>query len=140
MIDAKILATKLIKQFEGCQLTAYWDATGKVWTIGFGHTDGVKQGDVITIGEAVGFLAQDIDPLFEMVKERNIVEAAALISFGFNCGAGALKRVLSGSIKVAEGRFLAGGVPYGEVSGGVRLQGLVNRRQLEASLIEAVRG
>ncbi|WP_438839317.1 lysozyme, partial [Helicobacter pylori] len=33
----------LIKQFEGCKLTAYLDSVG-VPTIGFGHTKGVKMG------------------------------------------------------------------------------------------------
>ena len=32
----------LIKQFEGCRLTAYKDSVG-VWTIGYGHTGGVDQ-------------------------------------------------------------------------------------------------
>ena len=33
----------LIKQFEGCRLTAYKCPAG-VWTIGYGHTVGVKEG------------------------------------------------------------------------------------------------
>ena len=35
----------LIKQFEGCVLTAYKCPAG-VWTIGYGHTAGVKQGQI----------------------------------------------------------------------------------------------
>ena len=33
----------LIKQFEGCRLTAYQCSAG-VWTIGYGHTAGVYKG------------------------------------------------------------------------------------------------
>ena len=36
-----------IRKAEGCRLTAYQDVAG-VWTIGFGHTKGVKAGDRIT--------------------------------------------------------------------------------------------
>ena len=32
----------LIKQYEGCRLSAYQCAAG-VWTIGYGHTAGVKK-------------------------------------------------------------------------------------------------
>ena len=37
----------LIKRFEGCETKAYQDSVG-VWTIGFGHTKDVKEGDEIT--------------------------------------------------------------------------------------------
>ena len=33
----------LLKSFEGCRLTAYKCPAG-VWTIGYGHTKGVKRG------------------------------------------------------------------------------------------------
>lgn len=37
----------LIKECEGCRLTSYKDSVG-VWTIGYGHTTNVRQGDKIT--------------------------------------------------------------------------------------------
>lgn len=37
---------KLIESFEGLRLTAYQDSVG-VWTIGYGHTKGVKKGQTI---------------------------------------------------------------------------------------------
>jgi GH24 family phage-related lysozyme (muramidase) len=63
-------AIKLIKEFEGCHLTAYadplhgWD----VATIGWGTTrypDGrkVSQGDILTAGEADRLLQQEIDTI-----------------------------------------------------------------------------
>lgn len=45
----------LIKQFEGCRLTAYKCPAG-VWTIGYGHTAGVHQGQTITQAEAERYL------------------------------------------------------------------------------------
>lgn len=42
---------ELIKRFEGCKLTAYKCSAG-VWTIGYGHTQGVYEGKKITEEEA----------------------------------------------------------------------------------------
>ena len=42
---------ELIKKFEGCRLVAYRCAAG-VWTIGYGHTQGVKQGQTCTQKQA----------------------------------------------------------------------------------------
>ena len=47
----------LIKQFEGCRLTAYKCPAG-VLTIGYGHTAGVKAGQTIT-QEQTDMLAED---------------------------------------------------------------------------------
>ena len=135
-----LLAAKLIQSFEGCKLTAYWDKTGKVWTIGFGHTKKVTNGDTITFDQAVALFEQDSALLIALVQDRPLVEAAALVSFGYNCGIGALQRVLGGSIHIEHEEFMAGEIPYGETSGGVRLPGLYSRRQLEAALVESSRG
>ena len=45
----------LIKSFEDCRLTAYQDSVG-VWTIGYGHTNGVYAGMTITQAQAEEFL------------------------------------------------------------------------------------
>ena len=42
----------LIKEFEGLRLVAYKCPAG-VWTIGYGHTYNVKEGDVITQGQQI---------------------------------------------------------------------------------------
>lgn len=120
------LATRLIQTFEGIRLIAYWDRTGHVWTIGYGHTKDVTGSMIITQAQADAFLIEDCAPLLLMVAGRPTLEAAALVSFGFNCGAGALANVLSGRIVLEN---------YGLTSHGVRLPGLVARRALEAALI-----
>ena len=43
----------IIKKYEGCRLTAYKCPAG-VYTIGYGHTKGVKKGDTITQKENIG--------------------------------------------------------------------------------------
>ena len=48
----------LIKKFEGCRLEAY-KCSGGVWTIGYGHTENVNEGDTITQEKADKLLKSD---------------------------------------------------------------------------------
>ena len=82
----------LIKSFEGLRLKAYKCPAG-VWTIGYGSTEGVKPGMVITEEQAEALLKKDIE-LFEIGVEKVIDENitltsnqfSALVSFSFNVG------------------------------------------------------
>ena len=49
----------LIKKFEGIELQAYQDSVG-VWTIGYGHTKGVKEGDNISLKQAEKCLKKNL--------------------------------------------------------------------------------
>ena len=49
----------LIKSFEDCRLTAYQDSVG-VWTIGYGHTNGVYAWMTITQAQAEEFLRSEL--------------------------------------------------------------------------------
>lgn len=123
------LAFLLIKLFEGLRLSAYKDSGG-VWTIGYGHTGPeVKEGLTITTSQAEELFQKDAAPLFALVSDKNPIEGAALVSFGYNCGLGALKNLLSGKISMST---------YGrkDIKGNI-LPGLVARRELESALIEA---
>ncbi|MDE9553405.1 lysozyme [Xenorhabdus bovienii] len=84
-----------IKQYEGLKLKAYPDhATGGIpWTIGYGHTQGVKKGDVITEQQAEAFLQDDLQPIYITLRQWVNVPLSqgqfdALCSFIFNCGSG----------------------------------------------------
>ncbi len=80
---------ELIKRFEGLRLKAYQDSRG-TWTIGYGHTGGVKSGDTITEQEAVELLARDLKTAEDAVNEQNLSlsqnQFDALVSFVFNVG------------------------------------------------------
>ena len=82
---------ELIKQFEGCSLTAYKCAAG-VWTIGYGHTAGVKSGQAITPAQAEHFLKNDLVKFEKKVEKYdsayhwNQNQFDALVSFAFNIG------------------------------------------------------
>lgn len=83
---------KLIKPYEGLKLTAYRCPRG-VLTIGWGHTKGVKEGDVCTLEQAEQYLSYDINyvvgRLQKMIKvSMTDNQFIALISFTFNEGEG----------------------------------------------------
>jgi len=59
---------ELLKQFEGCRLTAYQDSVG-VWTIGFGTTTGVKEGQTISQVKAEEYLRFDLAIFEKAVTE-----------------------------------------------------------------------
>ena len=94
-------ALKIIKEFEGCRLTAYPDplSGGEPWTIGVGCTrypDGrpVRPGDKISEAEADQMLRIEIDRTAAVLAKRipywaemNGNQKSALISFAFNLGA-----------------------------------------------------
>lgn len=71
-------------------LKAYRDPAG-VWTIGWGHTAGVKLGDICTLTEAEAFLDADLEPTCAAVNanigaELTDNQFAALVWFAFNVG------------------------------------------------------
>ncbi|GAB6139594.1 hypothetical protein JCM14076_03230 [Methylosoma difficile] len=85
---------KLVKHFEGLYLDAYRCPAG-VWTIGYGHTKGVRAGAKITEPEADALLAADLAEagaqVMQQVKVKlNDNQFAVLASFVFNAGIGSL--------------------------------------------------
>ncbi len=120
------LAFRLIRVFEGCKLKAYPDSGG-IWTIALGHTKDVHEGDTCTLEQAEQWWTEDSSPLFKKVEGRPVLAAAAYVSFGYNCGVGALSRVLAGQSRLED--FVR------DRKGNV-LPGLVSRRALESALIE----
>lgn len=117
----------LLGCLEGAKLQAYPDS-GNVWTVGIGHTQGVTPGMVITPQQMADFLAADARPILAAITGRPILEAAALGSFGFNCGLGAMLRVMSGADSLDNPKHTT------DRTGEVR-SGLVMRRHLEQVLI-----
>ena len=86
---------EFIKLSEGLLLKAYQDSGG-VWTIGYGHTKGVKKGDQITEFMATEYLKDDLRTSEQAVSlyvtsEINQNQFDALVSFTFNLGPGNLK-------------------------------------------------
>lgn len=85
------IGRKLIQSFEGYRSEAYLCPAGK-WTIGYGHTSGVKEGDTCTREQADMFLQEDLRVAEEAVNSQNLnlsqLQFDALVSFVYNVGAG----------------------------------------------------
>lgn len=126
-----------IQEFEGLKLTSYKCPAG-VWTIGFGHTKGVKMGQTITKAQAESLLRGDLLPCEEYVRGLNLEltqgQFDALVDFCFNLGTAALQRsTLLQKIRTkADEQIIRDEFAKWVNAGGVRLQGLVKRRAWEA--------
>ena len=136
-----------IKSFEGLRLKAYWDKDGKVWTIGWGHTRGVKQGMVITKAQAEQFLADDLAPIERHLTadlgEDGVLQCQfdALCSFCFNLGIGAyMKSTLRKYVKAGRDDEADREFAKWVHAGGRVLPGLVRRRKAEAELYSQAGG
>lgn len=127
----------LIKEFEGLRLEAC-RCPGAWWIIGYGHTANVRPGDVITEKQAEDVLRTDLEPCAFDVEELVKVpltddQFAALVSFTFNRGYGALKY---SSLLRRLNACDYGAVPreLQRWSNHKTRVGLVHRRQAEAAL------
>ena len=132
----------LIKKFEGCKLVAYKCSAG-VWTIGYGHTTGVKEGDVCTQEEAEKLLRGDIFKFEEYVQDSVKVDLDqsqfdALVAWTFNLGPGNLRE--STMLKKLNNQEYES-VPFEmrrwNKAGGKTLDGLIRRREAESLLFES---
>ena len=127
-----------IKKFESCRLTAYQDTAG-VWTVGYGHTKGVKKGDRITQYQAEQFLREDLSE-FERAanKVRRLTTQGrydAVLDFMYNIGIGNFNK---STLKA----YIESGRSVWEIqeqfirwvnAGGRKIGGLVSRRIWEAA-------
>ena len=131
----------LIKKFEGCELKAYQCSAG-VWTIGYGHTKDVEEGDTISKDQAEEMLVEELHEYENYINEYVNVALSqnqfdALVSWVYNLGPANLKA--STMLKVLnDGKYED--VPYQmkrwNKAGGKVLDGLVRRREAEALLYQ----
>ncbi len=134
----------LIKEFEGCKLTAYQDSVG-VWTIGYGWTqpvDGkpIRAGMTINQETAERLLKtglvsyeSDVSRLVKVGLSQGQFDA--LVSFTYNIGARSLststllRKLNAGDYAGAADEFLRWNKAGGKV-----LNGLTRRREAERAL------
>lgn len=77
---------------EGCRAKAY-QCSADVWTIGLGHTSGVKQDDKATNEQVAQYFVKDVATAEKVVKKSitqppSQAEYDMMVSFVFNLGAG----------------------------------------------------
>lgn len=137
-----------LKDSEGLRLKAYQD-TGKVWTIGYGHTSAaggmkVYQGLAITHAQAEQLLKDDLArmtyPVIKRLVKVDLTQGQfdALCSFIYNLGEGQvststlLKLLNKGDYKGASGQF-----ERWVYDNGMMLDGLKARRLNEKALFNS---
>lgn len=133
-----------IKSHEALRLKAYQDSKG-VWTIGWGHTKGVRPGDRISREQAENFLRDDL-AWVERILNADLVsgrdnpivtqnEYDALCSLVFNIGSQAyLDSTVRRKIKQGDKMAAARAFKMWVYSEHKFIQGLANRRADEVRL------
>ncbi len=132
-------AREFIQGKEDFKSDAYIPLKGDRWTIGYGHTKGVKQGDRITREEAEKLYREDFKEHSNALKAVKVSlsdnQKVALASFAFNIGPSGFKnsdvvKILNtGDYKGAAEELLKYNKSKGRFS-----QGLYNRRKKEREL------
>jgi GH24 family phage-related lysozyme (muramidase) len=134
----------LIKEFEGCKLTAYQDSVG-VWTIGYGWTQPVD-GKPIRAGMTIkqetaerllktGLVSYESDVSRLVKVGLTQGQFDALVSFTYNLGARSLststllRKLNAGDYAGAAAEFMRW-----NKAGGKALKGLTRRREAERAL------
>mgnify|MGYP001332846880 FL=1 len=131
----------LIKKFEGCRLKAY-RCSANVLTIGYGHTGGVKEDDIITQPEADKLLENDIAKFEEYVSDNVIVELKqyqfdALVAWTFNLGVGNLRSsTMLKKLNESDYDSVPSEMKRWNKAAGKTLDGLIRRRKAEGLLFE----
>lgn len=130
----------MIRHYEGCSLKAYQDIVG-VWTIGYGDTENVKPGMVITQQEAderlTRRLRREFEPGVRAVVPGPIQQGQfdAMVSLAYNIGVAAftnstlVKLFNAGDVQLAADQF-----PRWDKAGGKSVKGLRRRRAAERAL------
>ena len=136
MKSSDILIEK-IKEFEDMRLESYKCPAG-IWTIGIGHTKGVKKGQQITEAQAMTLLRGDLLSCETYVSNLGVCktqgEFDSLVDFAFNLGTGKLasstllRKIRAGASESVIRKEFSRWV----YSNGVKLDGLVKRRAWEA--------
>lgn len=130
---------KLTESFEGCRLTSYQDSGG-IWTLGYGHVQGITEGMTCTQEQAEEWLDEDIQWAERIVNQYVVVQLSqnqfdALVDFVFNIGSGnfvsssLLEFLNQGSYQSAAQEF-----PRWDRAAGQVLPGLLRRRQAEQAM------
>lgn len=136
------LGLEIIKSFETCRLRAFKPTENDVWTIGWGRTKGVKEGDTCTQEQADMWLAEDVYEAEQCVSRHVTApitdnEFSALVSLVYNIGCSAfLGSTLLRLLNQQDFDGAAAQFKRWNKQAGLELAGLTKRRHMEYELFE----
>ena len=131
----------LIKKFEGCELEAYKCPAG-VWSIGFGFTKDVKEGDVWSQSHAEEMLDIELEEYEEYVTDLvdvplNENQFSSLVAWCYNLGpTNLVQSTLLSKLNAGLYEDVPHEIKRWNKANGEVLEGLVRRREAEALLFE----
>ena len=129
----------LIKKFEGLELDSY-QCSANVWTLGYGHTQGVAEGDSCSEEAAEIILVNDlkefetyVNALVDVDLDQNQFDA--LVAWTFNLGPTNLRTsTLLKKLNAGDYNDVPSEIKRWNRAGGQVLDGLIRRREAEALL------
>ena len=136
------VGVELIKEFEGCKQVAYQDSVG-VWTIGYGHTKDVYEGQLAIKKTIERWLQEDLEEfesyVSKLVKvELNQNQFDALVAWTYNLGPTNLKEsTMLRKLNYGDYASVPDEMRRWNKAGGEVLNGLVRRRDAEANLFSS---
>ena len=136
------VGVELIKEFEGCKQVAYQDSVG-VWTIGYGHTKDVYEGQLAIKKTIEKWLQEDLEEfesyVSKLVKvELNQNQFDALVAWTFNLGPTNLNEsTMLRKLNYGDYESVPDEMRRWNKAGGEVLNGLVRRRDAEANLFSS---
>lgn len=154
MVKASAHCAEFIAGFEGGQsrdglFHPYFDRLGRIWTIGFGHTEGVTaRSKPLTLKQAQALLLKDLNSKYAPAVDRQlhayhvrklISQNAfdALVSFAYNLGPGELgpSHTIGQKLQAHDLHGAADAILlYDRAANGSRPPGLTRRRHAERAL------
>ncbi|AYC20054.1 Lysozyme RrrD [Dickeya dianthicola] len=137
---AMAIAVALIQNFEGVRYTPYRDVVG-VLTVCYGHTGpDIIPRKTYTEAECQALLRSDLQPVFSTIDQVVTVpmpdaRRAALASFAYNVGTGALTRsTMLRKLNAGDTSEACEELLRWNKAGGREWKGLTNRREVEREL------
>jgi lysozyme len=144
-MSALEILLKLIRDSEGCKLTAYQCPSG-VWTVGYGYTGAdIKKGvtwtqekaDECLLVTAMAVLDRAIK-YSPILATANMEKQAAIADFIYNLGVGNYsKSTLKKQVDAGNWMAASSEIKKWNKAAGKELKGLTIRRQKEAALLMA---
>lgn len=131
-----------LKQYERFRPSAYPATAAErakgIWTIAWGHTKGVKEGDTCTQAQGQEWLQDDTaEATLEVCKLVHVTltqaQFDALVSLVFNCGPDPLTHTLGAKLNAGDYAGAANEFKRWDRQAGKELDGLEKRRIAEAA-------